>query len=66
MMDRKCEACEFCELLDQKVYKGFAICRRFPPSWYAHGEAGEVDSGVSFPEVESDDWCGEFKPREGK
>lgn len=46
---KKCEDCRYCS--------NDFLCRRNPPT-YVHDDS---PSG-RWPEVEADDWCGEFSP----
>ena len=63
-MDRKCEACEFFEAANKEWLDGW--CHRCPPSWYTYGNAEDIDASCGFATTSKSEWCGEFKPREGK
>lgn len=51
-MKRACKDCEFCDL---KAYE----CHRRSPVYFADAERTD-----GWPAVMSDDWCGEFQPRD--
>lgn len=42
-------------------------CRRYPPVLDPHYGSDEVEGYTAWwwPTVQSDDWCGEHKPKEG-
>jgi hypothetical protein len=60
----RCELCRFF-LLNKAAPAAKGICRRFPPTpvavAYAQNE-GDDEPADWRPHVESDDWCGEFRP----
>lgn len=65
----KCKDCEY-YLLNEGMYYG-AVCRRYPPTPLCGIESGssaeeEISSSHynAWPEVQEDDWCGEFKEKE--
>lgn len=70
--EQQCARCRFWEEIrdtlkadDGRKYRG-GECRRLPPVvLMGQMPTLEVKSGWSgvWPETESDDWCGEFKPR---
>jgi len=39
-------------------------CRRYPPGAYIEGDFEVTWTKYEFPDVRSDDWCGEFQPKE--
>jgi hypothetical protein len=53
---RECRLCEFCH----RCRQGDFWCRRLAPRVRNFPTLGE------WPEVRADDWCGEFKRKEGK
>ena len=53
-MEPKCADCKFF----QEVFK-WGLCRRNPP--VANLESDSVNG--TWPEVNDNDWCGEFAPR---
>ena len=70
--------CRACRYWVNDRAKSFGSCRRFPPvpvaSTYTEqkGDCGdyhqEVNSNLfsAWPETDPTDWCGEFRPVEGK
>ena len=64
-MERSCRSCGFSEFMRKNdlgeiitAIKG--VCRRFPPQYAVRGSWGDY----LFPQVTSDDWCGEWKEKE--
>lgn len=57
-IEANCTACKFFKIYDHKEpHQG--LCRRYPPITTALKGGGSV---VTWPLVDSDDYCGEFKP----
>ncbi len=72
-MKRKCETCDFWEKRSGREGHGF--CHRYPPPVIEEEEAGESDISIEpylpgdtqgrWPVVPGEEWCGEWKKREG-
>lgn len=74
-MKRACAKCEWFSGHTKRPRKGFKIiygaCKRYPPMvaniWHRGNLRNEyVPAGYLYPEVHSDKWCGEFKPKKNK
>jgi hypothetical protein len=37
------------------------LCRRYPPSLVPGHQGHSVEAAIAFPQVEADDWCGEYR-----
>ena len=57
--------CAFCKFFKQKIGE-YAIghCRRYPPQLTTYTDDGYVNPWSYFPEIASDEWCGEFQEKE--
>ena len=55
--DHKCNYCKF-------FYFNGQECRRHPPQLVTH--KGSPISTQAFPYTNSENWCGEFQPKEEK
>jgi len=51
------EQCENCKFFDA------GKCRRYPPQVFLMGEARNAKPMQYFPEVNHDEYCGEFKSK---
>lgn len=58
-MKNTCENCAYSHKDDEL---GMLFCRRNPPQVIAHKDYVDGICGI-FPNVDADDWCGEFKPK---
>lgn len=54
-MSEKIEQCDNCK------YFHSGKCRRYPPQVFLVGETGNTKPMQYFPEVNHDEYCGEFK-----
>jgi hypothetical protein len=52
-----CGTCKFGERIDLGEDGEMVMCHRFPPQMIVH----EGDASAWFPEMEPDDWCGEYR-----
>jgi hypothetical protein len=70
MEKEQCKTCKFFIILEQGAKSGW--CRRYPPTVVVNNaqnynrEDGSWDgiysyAETAYPEVDNDDWCGEFK-----
>jgi hypothetical protein len=67
----KCQSCQF--WLPLPTFPGKGECRRFPPQVFANVSSdGECDSNgivtdddCAWPWTGRDQWCGEFRMKEG-
>lgn len=59
-MSESCETCKFCRSVGEGTVN--YECRRFPPQIGDERGYGYVN----FPDVQLDQWCGEWKPKELK
>jgi hypothetical protein len=54
---------------DKPADEGWGLCRRYPPElvqerFYEHRDGGySIAREAAWPEVDSHEWCGEFKAR---
>lgn len=55
----RCGNCIYWEMVDKMTGKGLIVglCRRYPPE--------RTDKGCFFPLVASDQYCGEYKLKDG-
>jgi hypothetical protein len=59
-MERRCETCRWWDR--QKTTGGKAgLCRVRSPTFFAHHDQGIANY---WPATKSDDWCGEWQPKE--
>lgn len=70
MSENDLEMCENCIFWQKwKGYHKKGTCRRYPPSLFAEVDGGPdgvtTKAYAAQPETEADDWCGEFKERNG-
>ncbi len=48
-----------------KEYEHRGQCRRYPPQAWSESNPETTSSlGFNFPDMRSEEWCGEFKPHE--
>ena len=72
--DYKCGKCTHFNGRTKRPRTGFRVvygeCRRFPPMvtnvWEPEERKRLVPAGSLYPEVHSDKWCSEFKPKESE
>lgn len=67
-MPEKIESKQCCEkcIFFKETYGQRGECRRYPPQAWSESHPETSSSlGFNFPEMRSDEWCGEFKGLEG-
>lgn len=62
-MNEKCGNCKFFHDLRDEWSRDIGECRRSPPVVHVSDVSG---NDTAFPAVTSDEWCGEWKPRESQ
>lgn len=55
-----CGNCRFFKVSHYNDQRG--ECRRFPPQLWSDVQENETGLGVGFPDITTEDWCGEFQP----
>lgn len=66
--EMKCEDCKFWEA--PKGAHKLGSCHRYPPTLISDTQGGVdnifSDIWTGYPNTDSDEWCGEFEPKEPK
>lgn len=47
------------------VESGDGLCKRYPPVVLAYEDPLQIPKHSAFPVVKAEDWCGEWKKRNG-
>lgn len=64
MIKDECGSCKFCKETDNTFDDEDGSCFRYPPQIIVLSSGGTSGGATYWPDVNKDDWCGEFKPKE--